>query len=134
MAEMMISFQQLSTDIKVYQERQKFYVYMDWETADYFLLKTATYVLSLIIGDIHTTIEQEDLSVRYGFYPRKWVNFRLKYHGVEDIKELKWFLSTVELKQRLYFLELARQDNEGIMKMNYGILEGTKEESKKDQR
>ena len=123
----MISFQQLSNDVKLYHERQKFYVYLDWQSADYCVLKTAAFVLSLIIGDIHTTFEQHDLSLRYDFYPQKWSSFRLKYHGVEDIKELKWFLSTVELKQRLYFLELARRDNEKELLKVY--CENSNEES-----
>lgn len=118
MADMMITFQQFSRDVHLYHERQKFYVNIDWETAESCVLQTATYILSLVIGDIHTTLEQDDLSSRYSFYPRKWVHFRLKYHGVEDIKELKWFLSTVELKQRLYFLEIAKRDIE--MEKNKG--------------
>jgi hypothetical protein len=126
MADMMITFQQFSRDVSKYHEQQKFYVNIDWETADYYVLRTAAHILSMVIGDIHTTFEQEDLSTRYDFYTRKWVEFRLKYHGVEDIKELKWFLSTVELKQRLYLLELAKRDIENKKEevQNLGVTNG----------
>ena len=75
MVDMMITFQQFSRDVSKYHEQQKLYVNIDWETADYYVLRTAAYILSMVIGDIHTTFEQEDLSTRYDFYPRKWVDF-----------------------------------------------------------
>lgn len=118
---MMISFNQLSRDKTIYCDRQRYYLNLDWEHCDYFLLKTAVFILGQIIGDIHITFEQEDLYQRYSFYPKSKVLFRLEYHGVDDIMELKWFLSAVELKQRLYYMELARRETEKETETQLGM-------------
>lgn len=110
MQEEMLSFELLAQDVDTYHRQQDQYLNLKIASTHYWELRTTALALSLVLGDIHVTIEQCGLASRYDFYPWEKVNCRLKYHGVADLEQLKMLLSTVEFKLRMCYIEITRRE------------------------